>query len=129
MPKLTNRTRARLKSDPEFKRAWYKKQYQAKKRYWARHPEARRREKRNAHLKTRYGMNQVQYEALFEAQRGCCAICRTKAARILDIDHDHQTGEVRGLLCKDCNIGIGRFKDQPERLESAIRYLRFGLTV
>lgn len=58
--------------------------------------------------------------ALLEAEGGHCAICFQPATAV---DHDHHTGKVRGLLCKHCNVGLGMFADDPERLENAILYL------
>lgn len=67
-----------------------------------------------------------------EDQNGVCAICqkstdiidiRTGLPRRLAIDHNHKTGEIRGLLCHDCNIAIGHFKDNAELLRCAARYL------
>ena len=55
-------------------------------------------------------------------QKGLCAICQTQLEES-NIDHDHTTGEVRGLLCTPCNLGIGMFKDNPDVLNRAIRYL------
>jgi hypothetical protein len=53
-----------------------------------------------------------------------CAICRQPSVgQRLSIDHCHETGIVRGLLCSPCNLGLGSFRDSVERLESAIRYL------
>jgi Recombination endonuclease VII len=54
-------------------------------------------------------------------QAGVCAICSLDLP--LSIDHDHVTGEVRGLLCSNCNLGIGNLRDDPEIIGSAIRYL------
>lgn len=75
-----------------------------------------------------YGITAEQYDALYKAQGGRCAICRraTGAARRLAVDHNHQTGEVRGLLCKPCNrYGLGMFaRDNPEVLDRAAEYLR-----
>jgi hypothetical protein len=62
---------------------------------------------------------------LFEEQNGCCAICKEPESRDreLALDHCHDTGEIRGLLCSACNTGIGLFKDSPERLVAASEYL------
>jgi len=73
----------------------------------------------------------VRFEALLRAQNSKCAICGATQGHLschgevcrLAIDHDHRTGEVRGLLCNNCNRGLGRFKDSIENLEGAVRYL------
>jgi hypothetical protein len=52
----------------------------------------------------------------------CCQICG--GYQRLSIDHDHNTGKVRGLLCSPCNIGLGGFKDNPHSLTKAIEYLK-----
>lgn len=74
-----------------------------------------------------YGITESDYLAMLEAQGGTCAICH-QAERIpgrsLAIDHDHETGRVRGLLCASCNRGIGMLGDDVDRLASAIEYLR-----
>jgi hypothetical protein len=59
---------------------------------------------------------------MFEAQAGLCAICKTAPAE--HIDHDHSTGKLRGLLCLNCNHGLGKLLDDIATLESAIQYLR-----
>jgi hypothetical protein len=82
----------------------------------------------------RQGVSNKQYQALFKAQNGKCAICgaidghRSRYGKVcrLAVDHDHRTGQVRGLLCNSCNRGLGRFKDSIENLEAAIRYLKRG---
>jgi hypothetical protein len=77
-------------------------------------------------LLTKYGLTHDQYEALCSAQGGRCAICRTDTPRGRGgwaIDHDHQAGKVRGLLCTKCNTGVGLFDDDPARLRAAIKYL------
>lgn len=78
----------------------------------------------------RQGMTQEQYDAKIVAQDGLCAICRLPHGRSLSgrskdlaIDHDHATGQVRGLLCDDCNIGLGLFHDDPQRLMNAALYI------
>lgn len=70
-----------------------------------------------------YGITHDQWLALYDAQDGKCAICGKNPKRILDTDHDHSSGVVRGLLCGHCNKGISMFHDDVELLKSAICYL------
>ncbi len=74
-----------------------------------------------------YGMTEEQYAAMLDAQGGGCAICRTTEWNgrhpVPHVDHDHRTGEVRGILCHACNLGLGKFKDDPDLLRAAIAYL------
>jgi len=72
--------------------------------------------------KSRYGIIREQYDALVKAQGGRCAICR-KPAEPLDIDHQHSTKLIRGLLCGRCNRGLGHFQDDPALLLAAAMYL------
>ena len=76
-----------------------------------------------AHLTKKYGVSKEQYEAMFEAQEGCCAICKRKTTQPLSVDHDHRTMKPRALLCVTCNFGIGAFRDDPLLLMEALRYL------
>ncbi len=78
-------------------------------------------------LRKMYGIELSEYEAMLEAQNGGCAICgkRDKHYR-LAVDHCHAEGHIRGLLCADCNRGLGMFGDKPELLEKAAAYLRNG---
>lgn len=81
-----------------------------------------------ASLRRRYGITLPGYHRLVAAQQGACAICGTEKASArtarLHVDHDHATGVVRGLLCGNCNNGLGRFAHSIERLEQAAAYLR-----
>lgn len=70
----------------------------------------------------RYGITLDDYNDMFSGQSGKCAICGAESK--LMIDHDHTTGEVRGLLCLRCNTGLGMFRDSPEFLSTAINYLK-----
>ncbi len=72
-----------------------------------------------------YGITEAEYWAIYEAQGRCCAICKkaTGTVRRLAVDHNHETGKVRGLLCKTCNyVVLGRYT--AEALQRAIDYLR-----
>ena len=73
-----------------------------------------------------YGIEPEEYLMMHEDQQGMCAICGEKpnTKRGLHLDHCHDTGIVRGLLCHGCNTGLGSFQDDPERLSKAIDYLR-----
>jgi hypothetical protein len=84
---------------------------------------ARREKQRWRDLRRRRGASREQYEAMYKAQRGRCAICGTPHD-VLHVDHDHSTGRVRGLLCGRCNLALGHFRDDPEALRAAARYLR-----
>lgn len=66
-----------------------------------------------------------QYEGLLESQHNLCAICSRDFGDLGPyVDHCHDKGHVRGILCVNCNHGLGKFKDDPEALESAAAYLR-----
>lgn len=77
---------------------------------------------RNNKLTKNYGIDSKDYDRMFESQEGACKICR-KQSRQLHVDHCHDSGKVRGLLCINCNNGLGRFKDNTQYLESAKQYL------
>ncbi len=80
-------------------------------------------------LKRKYGITPEQRAEMMDNQKGCCAICKASlinpkfSASDLNVDHNHETGEVRGLLCSKCNTGLGQFKDNKEYLMAAINYL------
>lgn len=80
---------------------------------------------RNHGLQRRYGISQEEYQQMFESQDGVCAICGgvEDGGRPLHVDHDHATGAIRGLLCRQCNHGLGNFQDQITLLENAKTYL------
>jgi len=84
--------------------------------------EYNREYKRAWHLKRIRGISVDMYTEMYTRQNGCCAICRIKHSK-LNVDHDHATGAVRGLLCNLCNIGLGNMNDAAPLLTSAIDYL------
>ncbi len=99
-------------------------------RYKERDPEGVAAEKRRRFIRTMYGVTPEWYDAMLAAQGGVCAICgqpevvlRHGKVKLLAVDHDHATGEARGLLCQGCNQGIGHLGEDLERMEAAARYL------
>ena len=76
--------------------------------------------------KKKYGISIQEYDELLDAQGGCCKICGTDTpngqGRFV-IDHNHVSGEIRGLLCSTCNTGLGNFFDNPQFLKNAATYL------
>jgi hypothetical protein len=93
--------------------------------------EARLRGSKSYSLRSAYGLTTSDYESIHAQQNGLCAICnkpetaiRLKTPRRLAVDHCHTTDKVRGLLCAACNRGLACFRDNPDFLEAAARYLR-----
>lgn len=89
------------------------------------------REEKDRRLRHKYGISIDDYERLMVKQNGMCAVCgsegtETKSGKryALAVDHCHVSSGVRGLLCQDCNSGIGSLKDDIGLLERAIQYLR-----
>ncbi|PRX92349.1 endonuclease VII domain-containing protein [Allonocardiopsis opalescens] len=79
---------------------------------------------RHYHLKRRYGIGADDAERMLAEQGGVCLIChRELGVENMHVDHSHTTGEVRGILCFNCNGGLGQFKDDHERMLRAITYL------
>lgn len=78
-------------------------------------------------LKKLYGITQVDYDKKLAEQEGRCAVCRREpdtTKRRLHVDHDHDTGVIRGILCHGCNTGLGAFQDDAVILEQARHYLK-----
>lgn len=112
------------------------------KRYAIRHPdrvkkatqayaEANRQfmsdRQRKYQLMDKYGITEDDYNTMLENQKGLCAICKTDKPtgkwKRFAVDHCHHTGHVRGLLCNECNRGMGLLRDSPELLRCAANYL------
>lgn len=101
-------------------------------------PERTRRNNQDSHLLRTYGVTLEQVQELSSRQGDRCAICGRHADEIkridslgkvidrLYVDHDPQTGQIRGLLCKDCNIALGLLLEEPVLLEVALEYLLCG---
>lgn len=79
-----------------------------------------------SHLMKTYNITKEYYNELFEKQNGCCSICgihQSELKKRLFVDHDHNTGKIRGLLCHNCNVGIGFFNNNEILLLKAMKYL------
>jgi len=102
-----------LERDRKNKREWARRNREKKGRAWE--------------LKKDFGITIQDYNFMFDKQNGCCAICDThqsELSRRLCVDHCHDTGRVRGLLCNTCNRALGLFKDDSAILLKANRYLK-----
>lgn len=90
-------------------------------------PERMKAKKRSAWLAQlrKYGISESDYEQMHSDQMGLCLICQKPELDIkLAVDHDHETGKVRGLLCKRCNMAIGLLGDDPQIVTRAALYLK-----
>jgi hypothetical protein len=83
----------------------------------------RRKQQREYQLRTRYGMSVKAYDELVAAAKGLCAICGRKPKQPLYVDHCHEAGHVRGLLCVKCNMAIGHLDNSPQRALKVYEYL------
>lgn len=117
---LEKRSLLRNKSPEKYKKAM-KTYYHSNKDKW-----------KNIRLKNEYGISLNDYNKMFKDQNGLCLICeqpetsidhKYKTRKSLCVDHCHETGKIRGLLCQRCNSGIGQLKHDKKRLSKAIDYL------
>lgn len=115
------------KSREKYQKHKTKRQQQARAKY-----HTRRMEQSHTRLKRLFGISQQQYDEMALKQNNLCAICnqpetmldnKQLGVRKLAVDHCHITKKIRGLLCFNCNIGLGKFKDSIEMLQKAINYL------
>lgn len=121
--------------DAEYQKKWYAADPARFKRYiknWnLRHPEQYRAVRRSSSLKQLYGLSTEDFQLLLKAQDNRCAICHLEfnESRVPFVDHDHEIAKVdkrrsvRGLLCHRCNVGMGQFDEDPEKLSSAAEYI------
>lgn len=102
---------------------WRETYHRAKER----DPEGLKQRRRETNLRKKAKALGVDVEVLRrieKTQNGRCAICGSaQKKKSLSVDHCHKTGRVRGMLCQDCNFGLGKFKDSPTLLQTAISYL------
>jgi DNA repair photolyase len=90
-------------------------------------PEREFQRYRKNYLKAQFGITPEDYDRTYAEQGGVCAICGAdspgRSSPYFHVDHCHATNVVRGLLCNGCNLGLGHFKDNVQRLAAAINYL------
>lgn len=114
------------RDNPEKKRALNLRLREKRKEYYksGRGIESSRR----SHLKRNFGITLEDYNQMSETQNHVCAICGSKEMdnknKVLTVDHCHNTGKIRGLLCGQCNMGMGSLKDSIELLKKSIIYLK-----
>ncbi len=73
----------------------------------------------------KYGISPVEYAVLYQLHQGMCAICkRLPIGRDLHLDHDHQSGKIRGLLCRNCNIALGLLKEDEDIIWNMLEYIK-----
>ena len=102
----------------------------AKRAAYRASPEGKAKD-RQAHVRRSYGLPPKQVEAILLDQAYCCKICVSppKKGKVLNVDHCHETGLFRGILCTSCNVGLGRFDDNVEGLTRALSYVTASYTV
>lgn len=125
---IQRRSNAKRSLDPNFS--------EAKRNYQALYREANAETLRHKERERKFGITSETYSLMLQRQNGVCAICgnpetatRFGVVKALSVDHCHATGRIRGLLCSDCNTGIGKLKDNVTILQNAIRYLGLGTSV
>jgi len=116
------------KKNPDYWKKWAArnavKLREAAKRWRDKNPDAKPANKRSSTLKFKYGITEADYQAMLQGQDGKCAICgQPPIKRQLCVDHNHQTNAIRGLLCRNCNMGIGYLQDNSALLRAAAQYL------
>jgi len=134
----THREEIRIRD--KIYRVTHRKEIRARaKNYYAKHPEKMRAKTRayrarhpeRAKINNRiyrflhYGISQIEYDDLFNSQDGACAICRKPNwnGRGPNVDHDHITGKVRGIICSSCNTALGMIGDNPNIARAMADYL------
>lgn len=108
----------------EYRKKWYDERGGKEKqnKYWFGGAKEKSRWER---IQREYNLSRDEYDALLTSQNNKCAICQTEKPedRHFDVDHDHTTGRVRGLLCNRCNRGLGYFNDDFTLIRTALNYL------
>lgn len=115
--------RSRINSNPELKTKRNSYTYDWKKN----NKDKVKKTQKNWFLKNLYGITLDQYNTIFTSQEGKCAICeihQSELSKSLAVDHDHETGKIRNLLCADCNTALGLAKENPDLLIKMSEYIK-----
>lgn len=119
---IQRKSNAKRSLDPNFS--------EAKRNYQALYREANAETLRHKERERKFGITSKTYSLMLQSQNKVCAICgkpetakRLGVVKSLSVDHDHKSGKIRGLLCSDCNTGIGKLKDDPSIIRAAADYL------
>lgn len=116
-------------ANPNYYREWYRKNKESvkksAKKWRDTHPESMLKTKRTQHLRRKYNMSLEDFEALWVAQKGLCAMCNApmRRGRGAHVEHNHATGKVRGLTHPKCNTIIGYLENSPMAIQQGLRYL------
>jgi hypothetical protein len=117
----------RFKKYPELEKAKNDSQKENRKAFY--NSEKGIISSRKAHLKRMFNITLDDYNKLSDSQNHKCAICKQEEIyyrnKVLCVDHDHNTGEIRGLLCNTCNRALGLLKDDKQLLINALKYLKY----
>ena len=116
----------RSKSQPYPKSACKECHRERARRYW-KEAEYCKETQRDRNLRRSFGITLEDYNRMLKQQEGCCAICKkhhTEFLKNLAVDHCHNSGKIRGLLCMYCNTALGKFNDNTELMEAAVKYIK-----
>jgi hypothetical protein len=112
----------------EYRKTHKEKLKADKIKYKEKNKEKWKEANKNYNLKKSFGITLKQYIAMFESQKGLCAICHQEEAyndNLLCVDHDHERKIIRALLCRRCNLVLGYAQDNISVLENAVEYLKY----
>ncbi len=116
------RRRERYAQEPEYR----EREKSRRRAYEQANKEELSARRQFGHLERRYGISRTDYQVLLAAQRGVCPVCGKRSKKTLCVDHCHATGTVRGLLCRQCNFGLGCLGDDQAAMIAALAYLGGG---
>jgi hypothetical protein len=117
------RRRERYAQEPEYR----EREKSRRRAYEQANKEELSARRQFGHLERRYGISRTDYKVLLAAQRGVCPICGKRSKKTLCVDHCHATGTVRGLLCRQCNFGLGCLGDDQAAMIAALRVARMTI--